>query len=300
MWGGLISKKTANVFANGLVDRGLITWFWVKKTKASSVPVNLPEAKQDETQKSAIETQKDTQRIDAEQIQTPSPPVPIETFEMVAPPEISKPEATEKLETAEVLPEVVVQKEETPPVLIGAARKDQVKSKLSIGFKSVLSTTPKADEFEIERTSGGDTKTWTFQDTVIYGGLVADFQFNDRFSIESSVERAFFTKLDLWQVGMGPKVQFHQIGLFTPFVGGGLILGSLNWNDAPGDFDTGIGWDGGIGIHFLIAKVHVRIDTYYRQIKYDYNMPSGNEFSATGDHLDLSGFALSGTLNYLF
>ena len=54
------------------------------------------------------------------------------------------------------------------------------------------------------------------------------------------------------------------------------------------------------GVLFLVAKVHVRIDTYYRQIKYNYNMPSGDEFSATGDHLDLSGFALPGTLNYLF
>jgi len=35
-------------------------------------------------------------------------------------------------------------------------------------------------------------------------------------------------------------------------------------------------------------------------MKYNYNIPPGNEFSATDDHIDLSGYALSGTLNYLF
>ena len=169
-----------------------------------------------------------------------------------------------------------------------------------MGLKASLALTKKAEDFEITRNNGGDIDSWVFQDTKKYGGLVANLQLNKRYVIESSIEKGLFTKLELWQLGLGPKVQFRQIGLLTPFVRGALILGDLKWDEAPGSFNPGIGWEGGLGIYLAKSRLQIGLETSYRRIQYKYNKPSGMEFSASDDHIDLSGYALSGTLSYWF
>ena len=294
------SRKAATTFAKSLVDKGIISGFWVKKAK---VPVHEPKslkARQPEIQEPTSETKKLKEKIETVLIKPTPPPSPIDVPEKLAPIEIPKPKVTEKIKTEEAIIESIVQEEETPTVSIGAVEKEQEKSRLSIGLKSSLSLTKKGEDFKITRISGGDIDSWVFENTKKYGGLVVNFLLNDRFAIETSIERAFFTDLDLWQFSVGPKFQFRQIGSLTPFIRGGLVIGDLKWNDAPGDFDTGIGGEGGGGIYLIKSKFHIGFEMSYRQIKYSYNIPSGNEFAASNDHLDLSGFTWSGTLSYLF
>ena len=78
------------------------------------------------------------------------------------------------------------------------------------------------------------------------------------------------------------------------------MIGDLKLDDAPGNFDTGLGLEGGIGMYFIKSKVQLGIETSYRRMKYNYNKPSSNEVSATDDHIDMSGVIFSGTLSYLF
>jgi len=323
------NRKTALSFANGLVEKGIISGFWVKKTKAFVETVQDPEAKQDKTPKKTIETQQRKEIIETVPKKASPPQSPIEALEMVvpleipihketdksettealpkaivqeevAPPEIQKPKTTDKIETEEALHEVIVRKKVGSAISASTIEKNQEKNRLSIGIKSRLSSNKKADDFVIKKTSGNHINTWLFEDTHKYGGLVVNFQLNDRFAIESCIERGLFTELELWQLSLGPIFQFPQIGLLTPFIRGGLVVGDLKWDDAPGDFDTGMGWEGGIGIYLIKSKIKIGIETTYQQMKYTYNKPSGQEIAVTDDLIDMSGYALLGTLSYLF
>lgn len=293
------SRKSATAFAQKLVERGLISSFWVKNLEVplGKVKPAAAEAIQPEVKKPIIEIQKPKQKIATEIKITPTLPSPIESLPKIAPIEIPKPKVTVKKKP---LPEPIIREEEPPSISISKIEEERKKMRLSVGLKASLALTKKAEDFEITRNNGSEIDSWIFRDTKKYGGIVADLQLNERYAMESSIERALFTKLDLWQLSMGPKVQFRQIGLLTPFVRGALILGDLQWDDAPGNFDIGFGWEGGLGAYFIKSRLQIGLQTTYRRIKYNYNKPSGKEFAVTDDHIDLSGFALSGTLGYRF
>jgi len=309
------NRKTALAFANELVEKGIISGFWVKKTNAFVETVTSPEARQHEIHKKTIKAQQQKEKPETVSKKSPSPPSPIKTPEMVetaevlpmgidqkevAPPENQKPKTTDNTETEDVLHEVIALKEVAHATSFSVSEKDQEMSRLSIGIKTILSSTQKAGDFEIKRTSSGSTTTWFLADGRIHGGLVLNFQLNDTFAIEAGVERRLFTPIELWQLSIGPSFQFPQIGLLTPYIRGGFVGGDLKWDDAPGDFDLGIGWDGGIGFYLIKSKVKIGIEGSYQQLKYAYNKPSGQEVQVTDDYLDMSRYALSVTLSYLF
>ena len=74
----------------------------------------------------------------------------------------------------------------------------------------------------------------------------------------------------------------------------------MNWGELPGDFDTGFGLDGGIGLQRTWSKLRLGLEASYRYLKYNYNPPADDDVTFNDDQLNMSGLALSGTLSYLF
>ncbi len=178
------------------------------------------------------------------------------------------------------------------------AKSNLGESNFSMGLKLSILIASRADDFKV--TIYSDNHSEGFGDTYAYAGLVANYRIDDRFTIESSIEKDAVPEMDIWQFSIGPKYQFRQIGLITPFIKGGLVIGHFEADDVPGNFDPGLGLDGGVGIYLIKSKVQLGIETSYRWIKYNYNEPSGNDVSATENYLDMSGLIFSGTLSYLF
>ena len=172
--------------------------------------------------------------------------------------------------------------------------------RFSLGVKSSYFLSSKVEDFIIERTTGSDPHAWSFQNAKVYNSLTSSYRLNSKVSIEAAIEKAFMTKLDIWHVNMGPKIDFSKIGMLTPYAKGSLVIGHLSWDEVPGDFDTAVGWEGGFGISFIKSNIQIGLETSYRAIKYDYNLPSDAGVTATGNQLDFSGFVLSGTLSYRF
>ncbi len=173
-------------------------------------------------------------------------------------------------------------------------------SRFSLGVKSSYFLASNAEDFIIERTTGSDQHAWSFKNAKVYNSLISSYRFNPTISIEAAIERAFFTKLDIWHLNMGPKFEFRKIGMLTPYAKGSLVIGHLEWDEVPGDFDTAWGWEGGFGVSFTRSNIQFGLETSYRAIKYDYNRPSDAGVTATDSQLDFSGYALSATLRYQF
>ena len=290
------STKAATTFANGLVGKGLISGFWVKKKLVPANTIEAPKGNQSKKQEPTIETQESQVITETDSKIAPAPPSPIEESSILAPSEILNPKETEKIGPEETIPEAEGDKIAASSTTM--AKSNPGESNFSMGLKLSILIASRADGFKI--TTYSDNHSWEFSGTYAYAGLVANYRIDDRFTIESSIEKDAVPEMDIWQFSIGPKYQFRQIGLITPFLRGGLVIGSLEYGDMPGDFDPGLGLDGGAGIYLKKSKVQLGIETSYRWMRYNYNEPSGNEVSATDDHVDMSGLVFSGTLSYLF
>ena len=174
------------------------------------------------------------------------------------------------------------------------------RNRFSLGIKSSYFLASDTKDFKIKKSDGGDQQSWSIENPKVYNALLSSYRFNPKISIEAGIERAFFTKLDIWHLNMGPKFEFRKIGNFTPYAKGSLVIGHLEWNEVPGDFDTAWGFEGGLGVFFNRSNMQFGLETSYRAIKYNYNRPSDTDVSATDSQIDFSGFSLSGILLYRF
>ena len=292
------NRKEATAFAKGLVDKSIISGFWVKKKTAPVSTVEHHEEKKSKIQESPVGVKEKQVSTETDPIKLPPPPRPVQESDISAPSEMSKPKEIEKIAPEETIPEAEGEKIATSSAAV--AKSEQGENRFSMGLKSSILIASEADDFKVTRDRNGIIDSWSFSGTYAYFGLVANLRIDDRITIESSIEKDIVPDMDIWQFSIGPKYQFRQIGLITPFLRGGLVIGSLEYDDMPGDFDPGLGLDGGAGIYLIKSKVQLGIETSYRWMRYNYNKPSGNEVSATDDHVDMSGLVFSGTLSYLF
>lgn len=271
------SKKEATAFANDLKKKGLVSWFWVKKTKA---PGAAPQPVEEKAPATAA-TKK-------------TPPPSAE----VAPVAAAKPKPAEKKEVAK--PKSKSERKKKAPSKKKKTKKDYKKSKFSLGLRPSVSLAGKAEDFKISRTVNGDVNSWSFGGTFVYLGLVADYRLSEKWIIEAIIEKDLTEHIDIWQFSLGPKYRFRKNDSTMPYARAGLVLGSLKWDDAPGDFDTGIGLEGGVGVDFIKSKLQFGLEATYRYLQYGYNKPSGAEYTVTDDSLDMSGLVFSGMFSYRF
>ena len=310
-------RDEATKFAQKIKDQGIISGFWVKRIEISADP-------EKPSQTTVGTTGKAETKVDTGHEKPASPPIVTEVPRTVIPTETNpapaqastekpktitpqktqEPISTAKKEPKEIFPaEDIHEKEPISPVqgiAVQGPDKWTDSSRFSLGVKSSYFLASDTEDFKIKQSNGGDQQSWSIKNPKIYNSLLSSYRFNPAISIEAGIERAFFTKLDVWHFNMGPKFEFKKIDTFTPYAKGSLVIGHLKWDDIPGDFDTAWGWEGGLGVSFTRSNMQFGLETSYRAIKYDYNRPSEDSVTATDSQLDFSGFALSGTLRYQF
>lgn len=310
------NRDKANAYAQQIKEKGIISGFWVKRIEMpvesiKSAPTVIPKEKPEiniaaggeEPATAPNETEAPGTAISPET--TPSNTIPpIEKSETIIPEKAQDPIPTPSKMPKDISQAKDSKKKETASPVQGIAVQGSDKwtdsSRFSLGVKSSYFHATDTEDFKIEESGGGDRHIWSLENPKIYNSLFANYRFNSKTSIEAGIERAFFTKLDVWHLNMGPKFEFRKIGKLTPYAKGSLIIGHLEWDDIPGDFDTAWGWEGGLGVFLTRTNIQFGLETSYRSIQYDYNRPSGNDVTATDNQLDFSGFALSGILNYRF
>ena len=310
-------RDEATKFAQKIKDQGIISGFWVKRIEMSADP-------EKPSQTTVGTTGKAEKKVDTGHEKPASPPIVTEVPRTVIPTETNpapaqastekpktitpqktqEPISTAKKEPKEIFPaEDIHEKEPISPVqgiAVQGPDKWTDSSRFSLGVKSSYFLASDTEDFKIKQSNGVDQQSWSIKNPKIYNSLLSSYRFNPAISIEAGIERAFFTKLDVWHFNMGPKFEFKKIDTFTPYAKGSLVIGHLKWDDIPGDFDTAWGWEGGLGVSFTRSNMQFGLETSYRAIKYDYNRPSKDSVTATDSQLDFSGFALSGTLRYQF
>ena len=291
------NRKSATAFAKRLVEKGIISGFWVKKKLSPVNPAAYHEENQSKNQVPPINVQETQASGETDAKKIAPPPSPTAESYILAPAEIPKPKEIEKTSLQKTTPEA-----EGQPSAASATttdKGDQEENKFSLGLKAGRSSVSRADDFIIY--DAGEMVYWQLDNSyVLYFGLVANLRLNDNFTIASSIEKDSMTVIDIWQFSLGPRYYFRRVGLFTPYARACLVIGDLKWDAAPGSFDTGIGLEGGVGIDFMKNRFQLGIELSYKQMEYHYNEPADDEISATDDHIDMSGFVFSGTLSYWF
>ena len=310
-------RDEAKIFAQKIKAQGLISGFWVKQIEMPVEPIKpsqtiiappvKPEMKVDTGPEMPA-----SPSIGVEMPKTVIPPEekpslpqpPVRKPEVIIPDKTQEPASPTKKEIKDILPaDDVPEAEPISPIQSIADQRPEKQvemGRLSVGLKSRYFIASKAEDFIIERTSGSDHNAWSFENAAVYNALISNYRLNSTFSIEAAIEKAFFTKLDIWHLNMGPKFEFSKINMLTPYARGGLVMGHLEWDEVPGDFDTAFGWEGGFGISFVKSNIQIGLEASYRALIYDYNPPSDAGVTATDNQLDFSGYALSGTLSYWF
>ncbi len=316
------NRDEAKKFAQKIKDRGIISGFWIKQIEIPVDPVKPSQTAISTTEKpdTKTDTLHEKQVPPAAVVETPKTVLPSETKpsrsqplaeksneQTLSPPvpPVEKPKRTmTKKELKEIFPaEDIHDKQPISPVqgiAVQGPGEQEGSSKFSVGVKSSYFLASDTKDFKIKRTDGGDQYSWSIKSPKVYNSLLSNYQINPTISIEAGIERAFFTKLDIWHLTMGPKFEFKKIGMLTPYAKGSLVMGHMKWDDAPGDFDTAWGWEGGFGVSFSRSNIQFGLETSYRAITYDYNRPSDNDVTATDNQIDFSGFALSATMRYRF
>ena len=108
------SRNAANVYAKGLVDKKVISGFWVKKV---NVPTSVPEGiqeKQEGSSAPAAEKEEITSKTETTAGQPTPPPDPVAVQEEATPPDTPLPEIVEPTPKKTTEPEAVVLKEPQP------------------------------------------------------------------------------------------------------------------------------------------------------------------------------------------
>ena len=284
--GRFASYKAAVSFAEGLVDKGIVAGFWVR-TKNFHLDI----------EQQGVATQSPEEK-DTPALAAPMPPA---TPEADGGNLKSDDAITRETDIPDVVNEPAAEmvEKESPPADVSIPQKNaQKKQRYSIGLKSSIRLATNASDFVI--SSSGNLETWTFGNSWLLAGIVAGHQLTEKWVLEASFEKDLMPELDLWDLSIGAKYQFEPIDLLVPFVRAGIVIGQFEWDEAPGNFDKSIGLDGGIGFSVTKSNLQFGIESSYRLMKYKYNPPPGNEYDASDDFIDVSGFALSATLSYLF
>jgi hypothetical protein len=284
------SFNAAKKYAGEISAKGWISGFWVKKRQITD-----PKPSEPPTLDKKKEPKSDPPVIPVKKVIVPEK-APVAASESGA--IVKEPTIKENL-GAEKMPDDPLPQDATDASLAKTKTVHHHRN-VSIGLRPSIYKSAKANDFKIEQSGNDNNNSWSFDNTFVYIGLVGAYQINDKFSVEAGIDRDFMSDIDIWQLVAGAKYRFHQIGWGRPYLRGAVIVSNLKWEDAPGDFDTGLGLEGGLGIDFFYSSIKIGFETSYRRLRYNYNKPAGEDITATDDYLDVSGFSLSCTMSYLF
>ena len=130
-------------------------------------------------------------------------------------------------------------------------------------------------------------------------GIEASVRFNKIFGLYLSGDTVLIDNTSWYNISAGPMLTFQTSDTVMPYLKGGAVYSDFSW-DAPGEFDSTVGWEAGAGFNFLRTNFKIGIDLSYRGISVDYKPPSGVTVTPTDNSLDLSGFSVMATFSYWF
>lgn len=248
----------------------------------------LPKATEKVVEKK-IEQYPEAKEIPKEEEKIPA----YEAFERKMPEPSSIDAETKKEETMEPVQKMA---REEPEYIYGDG-----KSRFSIALKTGAFLSPNVEDFKITKKGASTNEIWSISgDKALQLSVIPSFRLNRIFSVDAGFEGIFADGINLKLLTFGPKLVLGGSNSFLPYLKAGATYGTVDWGDIPGEFDNSIGWETGFGICFLKSKFKFGLDLLYRDIKFDYNAPSGQNVSANYDEMDFSGYSFSVSLAYFF
>jgi hypothetical protein len=285
------SKRQALDYEQELKRKGIIHWSWIKRlrTTPSQTPIASTPAKKPSPAAKAAPSQKPDKKTDHKRPRFKRPAKPATKPVAKTTPEKTKPKrpvVSKKTKPRKPPPKKSTKK---------ASPKDKAEKpgRFTLGPRAGLLYAPGAPDFRITRTVGSDTEHWEFEDLKPMVGITIGWRFSDHWSVDTVVERAVMSNLDMLYITQGLKMHFSDTGTTKTYLRAALVYGTLAWDDAPGDFDSSMGAEAGFGIDFNGSDFSFGVEAAYRYIAFDYNPPSGTDVTATDSQIDFSGFTLT-------
>jgi hypothetical protein len=286
------SKRQALDYEKELKRKGIIHWSWIKRLRAtpSKAPVAPTAAAKPDPAAKAVPSQTSGKKIDRKRPRFKPPTKPATKPVAKTAPEKTKPKRP------------VVSKKTKPrtPPPTKTTKKTVSKEKkerpgrFSLGPRAGVLYAPGLSDFRITRTVGSNTEHWEFEDLKPLVGVAIGWRFSDHWSVDAVVERVVMADIKMQYLTLGPKMHFSDSGTVRTYLRAALIHGSMEWEKAPGDFDSSMGAEAGFGIDFIGSSFSFELEAAYRHIAFDYNPPSGTDVTATDSQIDFSGFTLTG------
>jgi opacity protein-like surface antigen len=129
-------------------------------------------------------------------------------------------------------------------------------------------------------------------------GVESAIRFNRWIGLYGNFDAVFLDGISWYNLSAGPLLTVQAGEGVMPYLKGGAVYGNFSWSDAPGSFDSSVGWEAGVGINVLKSNIKIGLDFNYRDISFDYEAPAG--VTATEEALDMGGYSLMGTVSFWF
>lgn len=298
------SRRQALDYEQKLKRKGIIHWSWIKR---------LPLASESEPAAAQPARKKPSAAKPAARANRTPKQAPTRKQAAVAPEPTrkSKPARKTSVQPAERKPPPsqaarTTRKKTKRPATKKTASKSKPKGgsiqpgRLSIGIRSGVLLANGASDFIITETAGVDTNRYEFETTKPLSGLSVSVRFNDRWSADAIIEQVVLTNLDMQYMSLGPKMCIIDSGAIKTYVRAAGVFGNLAWDEAPGEFDSAMGMEAGIGVDLVGTRFNGGLEACYRSIAFDYTEPSNGSATATDSQIDFSGFVLSGCVRIHF
>jgi len=176
-----------------------------------------------------------------------------------------------------------------------AARFDDF-SRFALMLKGGAFSPQKTDDFSV---AIGGTTYRVSDDPAPQIGVEAVLRFNKTIGLYGTADTVFIDGIDWYNFAAGPILTFQTRESVMPYLKGGAVYGDFSW-DAPGEFDSSLGWEGAAGFNFFKSKFKLGVEIAYRSMSFDYKPPSGAIVTPADNSLDLSGFSVMATFSYWF
>lgn len=173
-------------------------------------------------------------------------------------------------------------------------------SKFSLALNAGAYISGNAEDFQVTEQTPTTDYIYYFSGNAYQISLESTVRAYKDLNFYGRVEYAFVDEVDILFVSLGPKLRFTFSDAIFPYMKAGMVWGDLNFDTVPGEFDSGVGYEGGFGLDFLKGPFKIGADLLYRSIEFDYISPGVADVTTNANSLDASGFSLSGTLSYYF
>lgn len=297
------SRRKALDYERELKRKGIIRWSWIKRlpwpsgqAPAAAQPARKqpsaakPAARADRTPK---QTPTRKQTAAAPGLTRKSKPAP----QSSAQPAAKKPPPSRAART----PRKKTKRPATEKTTAKSAKIESIQpGRLSLGIRTGVLLAGGASDFVITESAGSDTNRYEFESTKPLSGLSVSVRLNDRWSADSIIEQVVMTNLDMQYMSLGPKMRIIDRGAFKTYIRAAVVYGNLAWDEAPGEFDSAMGMEAGIGVDLVGTRFNGGLEASYRSIAFDYTAPSDGSATATDSQIDFSGFVLTGCVRIHF